>query len=141
MENKMENKNAVAITSVTLVGYHIKEYPAENGNCFSMRCDDNTEYRIVNFNAENMKELLKHGLTYPIEILPMSEHIAVIDDGRIGERWYSKKYCTVCCPYNLLPIPQQFKKKREEKFGIVTVIKGDKFDIEKVNLDKYKEQF
>jgi hypothetical protein len=102
--------NAVCITSHTLVGtINDGKYPYKHGNCFSMQDDTGKEYRIINFNHENMKEAIKRGVSYPIKILPLDERIAIIADSRIPDDWYADKFCAVCTPKHLLSIPQRLK--------------------------------
>ena len=114
-------KLAKQITTVTLVGY-IGEYPMERGNCFSVSTDDG-EFRILNFNYENLKKLLKDNVVeWPIKISALSPSHAIICDHRIPDEWYSKKFCETCTPIDLLPVPQRLRHfldiergKREEK--------------------------
>ena len=114
----------------TLVGFgHNGEPPYESGNCFGVyRQKDTrddiisgavTEYKIVNFNASNLDALLKLGLTWPIQCKLLAGRTAIIHDPRIGERWYSSRYCETCCPKNLLPITQVQRQERE-------VMRGDR---------------
>lgn len=112
--DKFKFKNATSITSTTLVGTMGKKFPLANGNCFSVECDDKTEYRIVNFVLENLEQLIKiKQLQWPVLILPISERQAVIVDERIPEDWFSNDYCEVCCPFNLLPHNQQMRYVRK----------------------------
>jgi hypothetical protein len=103
---------ATEVGSVTLVGTS-DERPSQWGNCFTVKCDDGKWYRIVNFNHENLEALEKMGLTWPIECEALSDRVAVIMDGRIGERWYQDRYCEVCTPRDLLPITQRQRHARD----------------------------
>lgn len=105
--NYPESITGVRVTSVTLVGYIVKSYPAPGGNCFSMKCNDGKERRIVNFNYENLQHCIANGVTLPIRIIPLSDRIAAVADPRIPRNYYDKTWCTTCCPESLLPIPQR----------------------------------
>lgn len=100
-----------AIGMVTLVGVPKTEYPLSWGNCFSARltAEKSGQYAdIVNFDYENLKELLRRGtLTWPIEIVYLDEarKIALVRDPRIPAEWYRTKYCEVCTPRDLLNKP------------------------------------
>lgn len=118
---------ALEVGSVTLLGAP-EERPSQSGNCFTVKCDDGKWYRIVNFNHENLEALEKKGLTWPIECEALSGNVAVIMDGRIGERWYQERYCEVCTPRDLLPITQRqrhardvIRGRREESEGFITI--------------------
>jgi hypothetical protein len=108
--------NAKHVTNYTLVGVS-DERPTERGNCFSVKDHDGSEWRILNFNYENLEALETLGLEWPVQCKSVSEHLAIIQDPRIGERWYSKRYCEVCCPESLLPVTQQQRHEREEMRG------------------------
>jgi hypothetical protein len=110
---------AICIESHTLIGPDDAR-PAEYGNCFSVKTEDGGYYNIVNFVYENMEALEKLGLTWPIEIEALDPRTAVIMDARIGERWYSRYYCTVCTPTRLLPINQRQAQLRDIARGILT---------------------
>jgi hypothetical protein len=112
----------------TMVGFSNKgEPPYESGNCFGVyrqkvTRDDVisgsvTQYKIVNFNADNLDALLKLGLKWPIQCKVLLGRIAIIHDPRIGERWYSNRYCETCCPTDLLPITQIQRHERETMRG------------------------
>lgn len=120
--NGSELLDGVEIGSQTLIG-SFGEFPRSIGNCFDLITSDGKYYRIVNFVVENLEELLRIGLTWPVKILPLGERTAVICDGRIGDEWYDKEYCTVCCPSNLLPHPQQTKHLRQ-------ILRGDRVERE-----------
>lgn len=101
--------NALRITSQTLVGYNSTSFPipGKGGNCFSVDTDGADEVRIVNFGCENIRELIRQGLKFPIKCHKIAPGLAAICDGRIGERWYSDRFCEVCTPRDLLPLPQR----------------------------------
>ena len=111
----------------TLVGGGKKERPDSSGNCFSVHVNEVTredfiagkvdEYRIVNFNVENLNALLKLGLKWPIQCKFLGGRTAIIHDPRIGERWYDKRFCEVCCPKEFLPVPQLQSQEREVMRG------------------------
>ncbi len=109
--------NTKAVGSVTLIGVSGKP-PFPSGNCFNLIGEDDKTYKIVNFNHENLEHLMKQGLTFPIQIKILSGIIAVLHDKRIGNRWYSKSFCEVCCPDRLLPITQQLSHERDIEAGI-----------------------
>ncbi len=83
-------------------------------NCFSVKSDDGKTYRIVNFYVENLNRLIdKKGLTWPVECKVLGPKTAIIHDPRIGERWYNKNYCEICCPKELLPCNQRDIHERD----------------------------
>lgn len=118
---------ATSIGMQTLLGVRDQERPSSSGNCFSVFVGDVTtediinrraeEYKIVNFNLENLKDLLRQGLTWPIQCKILDGRVAILHDPRIGERWYQIRYCEVCCPESLLPITQVQIHEREEMTG------------------------
>ena len=113
----------------TLIGSHGK-YPREFGNCFSVWVRDFGEHRylrIVNFILENLEELQRRGLTWPIRIREVDNEHATICDERILDEWYRDDYCEVCTPHPLLPATQRdrhvramLRGDREESDGIIT---------------------
>lgn len=114
---------AKRITVTTLVGVMPGTFPIDSGNCFSIKASDNREYKIVNFIYENLKELIdRKYIEFPIEILKLSNHVAIINDERIPEEWYSKEFCTICCPRPLLPLPQQLAFGRQVARGDIKVL-------------------
>lgn len=114
----LEIKEAVATTCQTLVGYTTNTFPMKSGNCFSVKCSDGSGHRIVNFCIENLQELLNREiLEYPIKIGVLREGIAVIHDERIPDEWYDKRFCEVCCPSDLLPVPQRLQHLRDIASG------------------------
>lgn len=122
--------NAISVTSVTLVGV-IGTPPLDRGNCFSVKDSAGEQYRIVNFVHENLEALLASGLTWPIECKVLAPGVAVINDPRIGERWFAARFCEICCPQYLLPTPQLLKHERdiargfrEEKDGMLKQVIG-----------------
>lgn len=114
---------ALKITSYTLVCTD-DQRPQQNGNCFSIKTEDGQEYRVVNFNYENLKALEKLGLTWPVEFEPLGTRCAIIMDPRIGERWYNYSYCEICCPRDLLPITQKQRHLRDIARGIRKELPG-----------------
>ena len=117
-ETTYRKLNAISVSSYTLVGVIENKFPFKGGNCFSVTGDDGQYYRIVNFVHENIEELIKLGtISFPIQILALSECIAVINDPRIEDEWYLTRFCEVCCPTSLLPLPQILKHDREEMRG------------------------
>jgi hypothetical protein len=116
--NIKQRKNAVAVTSVTMVGVCTDKYPVKHGNCFSVMTDDDEEYRIVNFSHENWCEMFNRDkITLPTTILPIDNKRAIIHDHRIPHSWYDDKWCTTCCPESLLPINQQLEFMRDDEAG------------------------
>lgn len=119
---------AHTLGSQTLVGVGRVERPSESGNCFGVFAQKVTrddiiggvveEYKIVNFNAENLNALVALGLTWPIQCKLLAGRTAIIHDPRIGERWYSRRYCEVCCPRSLLPLPQIQIHERDIMRGV-----------------------
>ena len=111
-------KYATNITIVTLVGILKDNYPLTDGNCFSVNVENEVkDYRIVNFGYENLKELLRQGLTWPIKIKILSGRTAIIHDYRIPDDWYFEHFCGVCCPQSLLPVNQQVQRERAIERG------------------------
>jgi len=127
--------NAVAITGHTLVGYNTDEYPIKRGNCFSVETEDGKNYRILNFGLENLEHLLaEKGLTWPVKIVVLGERHAALSDERIGDRWYQSKFCSVCTPRDLIPLPQLLENDRDEARGtttrkLVEMEDGQKFEM------------
>ena len=111
------NVHATGVLCYTLVGVRGTP-PLEHGNCFSVEADDGRAYRIINFVYENLEALIAAGLTYPIDIRVLDNGVAVINDRRIPHAWYTTKFCEVCCPRRLLPMPQTLRIEREIAQGI-----------------------
>lgn len=103
--------NATRITRSTLVGVMSEDFPLKGGNCFSVAADDGKEYRILNFRLENLEELFRRGLEWPVPIV-VDEKWAYIHDERIGERWYQDRTCTTCAPRRLWSVTQQLSHDR-----------------------------
>lgn len=118
----------IEIGCQTLVGSW-GDFPRSRGNCFDMKTTNGSYYRIVNFNVENLEELKKRGLEFPVKLLPLSEHVAIVCDERISDKWYDKDYCTVCCPNDLLSHHQRARHLRQEMRGDRKIIKGEKIDM------------
>lgn len=114
MENTLE---AVSVESYTLAGIYVptqkEDWPISHGNCFTVLTEGGKSYRIVDFAYENLEEALRRGLTWPIKIFPLSACVAVIHDPRIPDDWYRDYWCEVCCPEELLPLPQILAHKRQ----------------------------
>lgn len=110
---------ALQITWSTCVGVSRHERPQPHGNCFSVLADDGKDYRVANFNLENLEALIVKGLTWPIPIKALDERNALIHDPRIAERWYDSEYCEICTPRELLPAPQIDRREREILRGAV----------------------
>ena len=108
---------ATAVTSHTLVGVW-GDPPLSHGNCFSMTAEDGNEYDIVNFVYENLEALQAAGLTWPVDIRVLAGRIAVVHDRRIPHDWYQVRFCEVCCPKALLPLPQTLRHEREVMQGV-----------------------
>lgn len=109
---------ANAITSITLVGYINTKFPRKHGNCFSVRAETG-EYRIINFNHENLEELLRTKVvSFPFTIIPL-EHskTAMIADERIPNEWYNDNFCSSCTPIEHLPPVQRLKQVLDIKRG------------------------
>jgi len=133
--NKYKFENATAVTCQTLVGVMSRDFPLQYGNCFSVSSDSTVRYKIVNFILENLQELLKQNvISWPVKILPISNRAAVIVDERIPEEWYSKEYCEICCPFDLLPHNQQMTYVRK-------LLRGDIEEIECSNGIMVKQNF
>lgn len=101
----------------TLVGVY-GEPPHQRGNCFGVKGEDGKEYRIVNFVYENLEALEAAGLTWPIDIRVLGGSAAVFHDRRIPSNWYQTHFCEVCCPSQLLPLPQLLRREREVMQGV-----------------------
>jgi len=111
----MITTKAVQMGFQTMIGVIDRKFPIREGNCFSVYTEKGEEFKIANFCAENLKELERLGLSWPIDIIVLREHIAVIHDKRISDRWYQTEFCEICCPTDLLPLPQILKNMREEE--------------------------
>lgn len=106
------------ITWTTLIGVIGNEFPISRGNCFSLKCNGGKEYRIVNFYLENLEELIRRGLTFPIRLKKLVGKKALLDDERISNKWYNDTYCTVCCPDEYLLDTQKMEIDRQIRIGI-----------------------
>jgi hypothetical protein len=115
--NRFEVKST-HVCETTLVGVLNTNFPLSHGNCFSMSAENGKHYRIANFVYENLNELFKRGLTVPVNLLVIGDYTALIYDERISNKWYLYKYCTICCPKDLLPDPQQLELERDHRAGI-----------------------
>jgi len=118
---KFDTVKAVSIGSQTLVGYMKSDgRPLDHGNCFSVTSETGEHYKILNFNVENLNYLISIGISMPVDIHVMSDRHAVIHDARIPHEWYSKTFCTTCCPESMLPIAQRLANAREVLQGVRT---------------------
>ena len=108
--------DATAITWGTCLMVVGDNYPLPSGNCFGVQTEKG-EFRIVNFVLENLEEAIRRGITFPIKIHPIDDWTAVIHDERIPDNWYKSRWCEICCPENLLPIPQRLEHDRQIKTG------------------------
>ena len=118
MEISDNIKTATDFTTVTLVGY-FGEFPRERGNCFSVSVEGERDYRIINFNYENLEKLIEDEMvSFPLKISKLSDGIAIIADERIPDEWYSKRFCETCTPSDLLPVPQKLKHFLDIERGI-----------------------
>ncbi len=108
---------ATAIGMQTQVGYIYEEFPHPRGNCFSLQCGKK-EYQVLNFNVENLKELLKQGVvTWPLRCVKADSRNCYIHDIRIPHHWYSDHICHVCTPLRLQSIQDQLRRFREFERG------------------------
>lgn len=117
---KFETIDAIGIEWHTLVGINTDSYPVLFGNCFGVVTYDNKHFSIVNFILENLEEVIRRGVNFPIKIHPIGEKHAVIHDERILDNWYRDRWCSLCCPSNLLPVQQKLEHDRQEKQGYRT---------------------
>ena len=139
MNIKENLKLATDVTTVTLVGF-FGEYPRERGNCFSVSVEGERNYRIINFNHENLEKLIEDGvISFPIKISKLGEGIAIIADERIPDEWYSKRLCETCTPENLLPLPQRLKHyldiERGTRKETIIEINGQKMKMVSINVE------
>lgn len=137
-------KQAIEIISMTLIGPD-RSLPAKWGNCFSVKCDDGSRYRIVNFIYENLYYLTgRRKVQWPIQIETISERQAIISDSRIGAKWYKDRYCETCCPFELLPESRRLEKQKKIDSGEIKIsnfeIDGQKFQIEKRSFKPIKSK-
>ena len=96
---------ATRIISQTLLGIGARsnDYPISSGNCFSVETDSNKVRRVLNFNVENLHELLRRNIVaWPIEITPHLDNWAYITDPRIPPDWHDTRTCETCIPKELL---------------------------------------
>ena len=121
---------ATKITCQTCLGVHGDKFPLDHGNCFSLRTEEG-DFKIINFVLENLEHALQEGkISWPIKIKTLSsEHHAVVHDERFPDSWYQPRFCEVCCPKYLLPMPQLLTYERQvvrgqrvEGPGFVTIL-------------------
>jgi hypothetical protein len=131
---------ATQVTRVTLVGFIIQDYPSPRGNCFSMEAQDGEQYRILNFNHENLEKLLEEGkVDFPLDLHKLGEGVALLADPRIPDEWYARELCTTCTPRHLLSHPQKLRKhlqiQRGERTETVVEIDGKKMIVTTVKVE------
>lgn len=132
-------KQATAVTFCTMMNIISDTFPLHRGNCFSVSVEgETTHYRIVNFYLENLKEAIKRGITWPVQIKVLKGNYAVIHDSRIPDDWYRKSFCEICCPTDLLPITQLLMHERQNESG-VRVEYPSKEEVSIIKLDFTKQ--
>jgi hypothetical protein len=119
----MKTINAKRISGWTLIGVNVNNYPVPHGNCFTVETEGK-DYKIVNFSLENMEELNRLGVEFPVKIHLLNDSRAIIHDERIPTSWYDDRWCEVCCPESLLPYPQRLTHDREIMQGVRTEHNG-----------------
>lgn len=111
------------VTTVKMAGqfYDIKSGKYPSGNCFSVSTADGSKnFRIVNFGYENLKLLLNMKIVaWPVQVYALDESTAIIADSRIPDRFYDNMFCTICCPFDLLPLPQQMNRSLLKERGSI----------------------
>lgn len=112
-----ETKGAVGVVESTCLGVSGGSFPLSHGNCFSVRCVDGSHCKIVNFVLENLEELERRGVAWPVKVLPIGPRTALVHDARIPDDWYRDRWCEVCCPRDLLPLPQLHRHLRQIERG------------------------
>lgn len=121
----LEKARIVSITSMTLVAFFERGFPAAHGNCFSAALEDGTGVRILNFHCENLQELIKRGtLAWPVQVHILRKGFAVIADPRVPNEWYREDFCEVCAPMELLPVPQRLRFAMKVERGEIEVNGG-----------------
>lgn len=106
----------------------------ERGNCFSLCNKNGDDYKIVNFGLENLEHLLHIGvLSYPVKVLPLSEGVALMLDERIPKSYYQQTFCSICCPFDLLPTNQKHEEYRKQLTKEVIMVEVDGLILEKMN--------
>jgi hypothetical protein len=138
---------AICVTSITMVGYIETNFPRKFGNCFSIKTEDSEEYRVVNFNYENLVKLLETQLiSFPITITPLGNFkAAIIADERISNEWYSDHFCTSCTPTDFLPSTQRLKQvldiERGKRVERIVETENGTYKMIKVNSDNIGPRF
>ena len=121
--NKDQAINGIRIGEQTLAG-HIGAFPREDGNRFTIFISEKESYRIVNFHAENLRELLKRKVVeWPIKIIPISKDEAIICDERIPDGWYHPEQGFPCWPVNSFAASQKpsMNRRLSNVFGDATL--------------------
>lgn len=112
------------VGSQTLIGVNERKFPIHRGNCFSLynSKEEESYVKIVNFYVENLEHLIKEKiLTMPVKVYMLGKTHGVILDERVPKEYYADKFCTVCCPWDLLPIDQKIEDWAEQLRGEKTV--------------------
>lgn len=142
----MEESKIVDIKGQTLIGVLKDKYPISRGNCFTAVCDKGKFHKIVNFNIENYEYIYSYLNDHLKirELLSGSEHsISIIHDSRVPDEWYDDRFCEVCCPERLLPLPQRLAHERGVENGSRVEkdvnMNGIKFTAIQTNYSKYPQ--
>lgn len=122
MSLELERIRVDGVSNCTLVGFSKNGFPLKRGNCFSVYRGQLEpldidkpyyEYRVLNFNYENLEHLLETKVvSWPIGVVVYEKRFALIHDTRIPNEYYQKHFCEVCCPEDLLPMPQRLALDR-----------------------------
>ncbi len=134
--------------SSTLVAY-LDHNPNEltvthGGNCFSVWANNRLSYQIVNIKFEPLKKLMRFGVVaFPIKIKHIGKNRAIIIDERIPQEWLNKRYCSICCPQDLMPEEQQRRietvYRRKKALGLI-IDAGNGLFVEKSFESKYAKK-
>lgn len=125
--------DAVRIVSYSSVYADVSKYPVERGNYFSVSTSNSIQYSILNFYVENLIEVIRRGIKWPIKIMLMSNSHAVIHDERIPDSWYCERFIETCAPIGILPIPQRLTHLRQIARGQRNETeRGIKIDFDKI---------
>ncbi len=150
MSLELEKIQVDGVSSTTLIGSY-GDFPRARGNCFSVYREEvvgshgtapRRDFRVLNFNLENLEHLIEIKLVqWPIDILVYENHYALIHDKRIPDEYYQKHFCEVCCPEDLLPMPQRLALDRMILRGEREIIKTDdglRIEKRKINVPTQK---
>jgi hypothetical protein len=121
---KYKTIDATAIGSQTCVGGLIgAPYPRKGGNCFDVETASGS-YRVLNFRAENLEELLNRGtITWPVKIHVVDKSRCMIHDTRIPHDWYCENLCSICTPFAMMPLTYQMQYARKIATGEIKLSK------------------